>query len=126
MSRDADLRLRRHTAFGRADERAAGNADLRFDEIDSGGALGDRVFHLNTRIDLDEVELAGVCVLQKLDGSGVDVADRMADSKRSPAQRRAPDFVQKHRWGAFNHFLVAPLHGAVALEEVHKRATGVT
>ena len=47
----------------------AGDPDLRLDQIDAGDALGDGVLDLDARIDLDEVELAGVGILQELDGS---------------------------------------------------------
>ena len=37
---------------------AAGDAQLRLDQIDAGDGLGDRVLHLDARVHLDEVELA--------------------------------------------------------------------
>ena len=67
---DANLFLPRYAALRRADRRARGDADLRLDQIDAGDAFGNRVLDLNARIDFDEVELAGVGVLQELDGAG--------------------------------------------------------
>jgi len=71
MGGDADVRLRRHAAVARADVRAVGNADLCLDEVYAGGTFGHRVLHLDARVDLDEIELAGVCILQELNGAGV-------------------------------------------------------
>ena len=53
---------------------AGGDAQLRLDQIDAGDEFGDRVFHLDAGVHLDEVELA-VFVHQELDGAGVLVAD---------------------------------------------------
>src|SRR5439155_24330029 len=52
---DADVRLTRHAAFGRADARAVGDADLRLHQVDAGRALGDGVLDLDARIHLDEI-----------------------------------------------------------------------
>jgi hypothetical protein len=49
---------------------ALADADLRLDDVDAGDLLGDRVLDLDARIDLDEVELAGVGVHQELDRAG--------------------------------------------------------
>jgi hypothetical protein len=40
-----------------ADARALGDGDLGLDDIHAGDQFGDRVFDLDARIDLDEVEL---------------------------------------------------------------------
>ena len=63
-----------------ADGRPFGDADLRLDQVDARHLLGHRVFHLDARIDLDEVELPGVQVLQELDRAGVDVAGVPGDA----------------------------------------------
>jgi len=48
-------------ALGRITQMSpGGDADLRLDQIDAGGALGDGVLDLNARIHLDEVERARV------------------------------------------------------------------
>ena len=59
----ADLRI--------GQRRALGDQDLRFDDVEAGDRFGDGVLDLDARIDLDEVELAGVGVEQELDGAGV-------------------------------------------------------
>ena len=51
---------------------ALGDADLRLDDVDAGDHLGDGVLDLDARIDLDEVELAGVGIHQELDRAGAD------------------------------------------------------
>ena len=53
--------------------RALGDADLRLDDVDAGDLLGHRVLDLDARIDLDEVEFAGVGIHQELDGAGADI-----------------------------------------------------
>ena len=68
---DADLRLRRHAALGGADACAGGDAQLRLDEVDAGGAFGDRVLNLDAGVDLDEVEAAAVRILQEFHRAGV-------------------------------------------------------
>ncbi len=65
--------------------RALGDADLRLHDVDAGRALRDRVLDLDARVDLDEVELAGVGVLQELHRAGVEVIRRPADGKRGLA-----------------------------------------
>src|SRR5580658_3105477 len=47
------------------------NENLRAHQVDSGDHLGDRVFHLNARIDFDEIPLLRIYVVEELDGAGV-------------------------------------------------------
>ena len=125
MGIDANVLLPRHAALRGADSRAGGDADLRLDQVDPGHAFGDGVLDLNARIDLDEVELAGVGVLQELDGAGGAVADGAADLERRLAQIGALRIAEKRRRRAFNHLLIAALHGAIALVQMHEIAVGV-
>ena len=122
---DADLRLRRHAALGGADARAGGDAQLRLDEVDAGGAFGDRVLNLDAGVDLDEVEAAAVRILQEFHRAGVLVGGGARDVERHRAQPGSLLRLQKHRRAALDHLLVAPLRGAVALEQVHQRAVRV-
>ena len=122
---DADVVLRRHAALRRADARAGGDADLRLDEIDAGDALGDRVLDLDARVDLDEIEPAGVGVLQELDRAGGAVVHGAADLERRLAQLAPLRVGQEHGRRALDHLLVAPLHGAVALVQMHQVAVRV-
>ena len=69
-----------------ADGAALGDADLGPHQIDPGDLLGDRVFDLDAGVDLDEVEAAGVDVVQELDGSGVEVVGLARDGERVSGQ----------------------------------------
>ena len=120
-----DVFLLRHATRFFTDFRAIGDADLRLDQIDVGHRLGDGVFHLDARIDLDEIELAGFGVLQELHRAGVAVFHRAADLQRVAAQFGALRVGQERRRRALDHLLVAPLHRAVALEQVYEVAVGV-
>ena len=115
----------RHAARVFADLRAVGDADLRLHEVDAGHGLGDRVLHLDARIHFDEIELAGLGVLQEFDRAGVAVIDRAADLQRVAAELIALRVGQERRRRALHHLLVAPLHGAVALEQMHEVAVRV-
>ena len=117
--------LLRNAARFFADLRAIGDADLRLDEVDVGHGLGDRVFHLDARIHFDEVELAGLGVLQEFHGAGVAVFHRTADLQRVTAELVALRIGEERRRRALDHFLVATLHGAVALEQVHEIAVQI-
>ena len=60
-------------------------------QVDAGDHLGDRVLHLDARVDLDEVELAAVDVEQELDrpGAAVSTARHSAGRARRFASRSA-------------------------------------
>ena len=83
------------------------------------------MFDLNARIDLDEIEFAGIGVLQELDGAGGAIADGAADRQCRLAQIGALRGGQEGRRGAFHHLLIAPLHGAIPLEQMHQVAVGI-
>ncbi len=59
--------------FRLADAVTLGDADLRLDDVDPGNLFGHRMLDLDARIDLDEIELAGIGVHQELDGTGMGV-----------------------------------------------------
>ena len=109
-----------------ADRRALGDADLRLDDVDAGDDLGHRVLDLDARIDLDEIELAGVGIHQELDRAGAAIVRRRcrsaARSRTAPARCAS---VEIRRRRALDHLLVAALDRAVALEQVHEIAVGV-
>ena len=77
-----------HRADGVLELLAGGNADLRLDQVHVGDHLGDRMFHLNARVHLDEVERA-VLVHQELDRAGIGVADLAAARRRPGGPARA-------------------------------------
>ena len=55
---------------------AGGDVDLRLDQVEVGGHLGDRVLDLEPGVDLEEGEGPLARVVEELDGAGADVADR--------------------------------------------------
>ena len=114
-----DIFLGGHAAFLVADARVLGDAYLRLHQIDAGDPIGHRVLDLNTGIDLDKINIAAVGALQKLGGAGIPVSGGARDFQSGLAQCLALVIVQIGRRRPLDHFLVAPLHGAVALEQMH-------
>jgi len=86
---------------------------------------GDRVLDLDARIHLDEIAAAAVGILQEFDRAGVVIVRGAADGERRGAQLLALRRRQEHRRRTLHHLLVAALHGAVALEQVHQGAVVV-
>src|SRR5256885_2458412 len=75
-----------------------------------------RSLDLDAGVHLDEVELA--VLIQELHGAGAAVADRAAGF-HAPLAHEAPLAQRDARSGGFlDHFLVAPLHRAIALAQV--------
>ena len=109
----------------RADPAALGDPDLRLDDVEAGDDLGHRVLDLDARVDLDEVEGAGVGIHQELDRAGADIVGGAADLERRLAQGRAALLVEIGGGGALDHLLVAALDRAVALEQVDEVAVAV-
>jgi hypothetical protein len=107
-----------HAGFGRADRLAFQDVDLRLDDVDAGHLLGDGVLDLDARIDLDEVELAGVGIHQELDRAGADIVGGMGDLQGVVGKLGALGGVEIGGGRALDDLLVAALDGAVALEEM--------
>ncbi len=100
-----------------------GHQDLAFDDVDAGDDFGHRVLDLDARIDLDEIEFARVGVDQKLDRAGTLVAHACGRCARAALQissRSGRIEIQRRR--DLDHFLIAPLHRAVALEQMDQVA----
>ena len=74
---------------------AGSNAHLRFDQIDAGDQLGDRVLDLDASVHFDEVERT-VLIHQKLDRSRVGVADCF-QSLDDPRAKLLPPLGIHHR-----------------------------
>ena len=126
MAVELDVGLRRHAGLHEgADVAALHDVDLRLHDIDAGDHLGHGVLDLDARVDLDEVEVAGVGIEEELDGSGGDVVRGTADAQRRLAQLCAGRLVEERGRRAFNDLLVAALDRAVALVEMDQRAVGV-
>src|SRR4029079_16678808 len=78
VPRDTDRRLIEAQRF------AGGDAQLIGDEVSAGDRLGHRMFDLQTRVELEEIELA-VLVEQELRCSRADVAGRPGQAQRGLA-----------------------------------------
>ncbi len=97
---------------------ARGDANLLLHQVEIGAHLGDRVLHLDAGVHLHEVE-GPVLVEQEFDRSRADVADRL----RQPHGRISDVVPQCLIHGGagrlLDQLLMAPLHRAVALAQVH-------
>ena len=125
MAVEPDVLLHRHAGFRRADGKAVENMDLRFHNVDAGHHLRDGVLDLDARVDLDEVELAGIGILQEFDRAGADIAGLAGDLQRIAAEFLAQRLAEIGSRGAFDDLLVAALDRAVTLEQMHGIAVRV-
>jgi len=125
MAVEANVLLLRHARFRRTDGMAVEDVDLRLDDVDAGHDLGDGVLDLDARIDLDEVELAGVGIHQIFDRAGADIVRRLGDLQRIVRKFLALGVAEIGRRGPLDDLLVAALDRAVALEQVHDIAVRV-
>ena len=75
------------------------------------------MLHLQAGVDLQEVELAGVRVVDELDRAGRAVGDRLSQAHGGGMQSGALRVTQAGRGRLFDHLLVAALHRAVALTQ---------
>ena len=83
------------------------------------------MLHLDARIHFDEVPGAGIGIHQKLHGTGVVIAGGAGQGYGSFSQRAADGIVEAHGGGHFDHLLMPPLHGAIALIEVQQVAGAI-
>ena len=118
-----DLLLLGHS--GATDPVTLGELDLRLDQIDAGHLLGDGVLDLNPRIDLDEIEGAGLGVDQELDGAGVLVTGGPGQRDGGVGQALALAVVEERGRRPLDHLLMPALHRAVALIKVNHGAMTV-
>nr|GEU28319.1 conserved hypothetical protein [Tanacetum cinerariifolium] len=124
-----DARLDRMTVDGQVmlqlgQRLAGGHAQLPFHQVGAGDHFGDRVFHLQARVHLHEVERA-VLVGDEFHGAGAHVTDRARGRHCRLAHGGAA--LGGHVGGGrfFEHLLVPALHRAIALEQVDVVAVGV-
>ena len=96
---------------------AAGHAQLPLDQIQASDHFGDRMLDLQAGVHLHEVEGAAG-IHDEFDRAGADIADRARRRHRCLAHGAALDLAQPGGRGFFDHFLMASLHRAVALEEI--------
>ena len=122
MSVDADIVLSAEPDFRVGKRLALGDQDLALDDVIACHLFGDRVFHLDARIDLDEVELTAVSVDEEFDRAGIVEAYGLADRQGRGQELVACCRLEVHRRCDLDDFLMTALQGAVALEKVDESA----
>ena len=95
-----------------------GDAQLACHQVDVGDLLGDRVLDLDARIHLDEHVVAAL-VEQELHRARIRVVDLARERDRVSAHLVAQFGGKVWRRREFDDLLVAALHAAVALEQMH-------
>ena len=121
MAIEANVFLTRHARCDRQ-ALAFGDQDLRPHDVDAGHLFGHRMFDLDPRVDLDKVEAPRIHVHEELDSAGAFIPNVGADTPAQVANLGALVGIEIGGRRPFHHFLVSPLHRAVALIEVIDRA----
>ncbi len=96
--------------------------NLRAHQVDAGDHFRDGVFHLNARVDFDEIPFLRVDVVQEFDGAGIAIAGMARDLQRRVANLRAHAIGKIRSGRDFDHFLMAALHGAIAFVQMQQVA----
>ncbi len=107
------------------DAGAHGDVDLRADEVEAGGALGDGVLHLEAGVHFEEDEALAVGRDEKLRRACVDVPARAGDRDGAAAHAIERGGREQRRGAFLDDLLVAALHGAVARSDGVHVAVGV-
>ena len=106
-------------------ERLAGrNEDLQPHEIEPRHTFGDGMLDLQPRVDFEEVELA-VRRQQKLDRSGVHIANLLHGAAPHVSTPAAQFVVDRDRGRFFDHLLMASLNRTLAFEQMHDAAVRI-
>ena len=107
----------------------AGDAELPFDQIETGDRFRHRMLDLEPRVHLDEPERVGAqpfgAVGDELDRAGADITDGARRLDGGGAHLRAQLRRHAGRRRFLDHLLVAPLQRAVALAEMNDIAMAV-
>ncbi len=103
---------------------ACRHAKLLADEINAGHLLGDRMLDLNAGIHLAEIEIA-VVIDQKFDRARVAVADALCQRTAAVVIFSRSSGVTKGRRAFLDQLLMAALHRALTLEQMHHIAVAV-
>ncbi len=115
--------LHRWLAF----EPAAGrHPQLRLDQVEPGGGLGDRVLDLQAGVDLEEREQPVAGVVEELDGRRAAVTDRDGQPFGRRLELGCLHRTEHRRRRLLDDLLVAPLHRAVADAERPRGALAVS
>ena len=100
--------------------------DLRAHDINAGDHLRNGVLNLHARIYFNEVEIPGIDIDEKLDCSGTKVVGGARNSTAASHNSFRILSVKIYGWSQLDDFLMAPLNGAVAFEEVQDVSELVT
>src|SRR2546421_2805834 len=111
MAAETDVFLREERWFTSSD------ADLEMNQVEPGGELSHRMFHLQPCVHFEEIEISAL-VNQEFDGSCASVGGGFGYSNRDFAHSAAHFSVDDWRWRLLQYFLVAPLDGALAFSEI--------
>ena len=95
------------------------------DEIDAEHAFGYRMFDLQARIDLEEIEFVAGVVIDEFDRACRAVVNGGAERFRCGQHARPRGRGKIGRWCFLDDFLVASLQRAVALAEGHHLAAAI-
>src|SRR5690625_848388 len=100
-----------------------GDLYLRTHQVHAGNALGHRMLNLDTGVHLDKIEFA--VFIQKLERSCTKIANAPTGFCAYLADARALFGRDSGRRRLLNDFLMATLHGALALAQMHRVAVAV-
>ncbi len=107
-------------------EAAAGrHVDLRLDEVEVRGELGDGVLDLEAGVDLEEGEGLLARVVEELHSSGAAVVDGDSEPLGRGLELVGLGLVEQRGGGLLDDLLVASLHGAVAYADGPRGALAV-
>ena len=95
------------------------------DQVDSGDFLGDAVLHLQAGVHFQEIEFVALVVVNEFHGPGISIADRFAEPYGGGQQTSARFGRQAGSGCLFDHLLIAPLRGAIALAERHHATVAI-
>ena len=126
MTIEMDILLGGHTRFRCADGRSLEDMNLCLDDIDASHFFRDRMFHLNTRIDFDEVEFARIGIHQEFDRASADIIGRMRNLQTIARQFLPLLIAEIGRGRPLHDLLITALDRAVTLEKMHGIAMCVT
>src|ERR1700704_6263913 len=110
----------RDVGLSEAQLHAGRDANLLFDDIDPGHRFGDRMLDLQTRVDLEEEELA--LAEDELHGAGVYVSRRPRGADRRVTHRGADFRRDRRRRRLFHDLLMPALDRAFPLAKVNRVA----
>ena len=103
---------------------ATGHPQLPLDQIQPSDHLGHRMLDLQPGIHFHEVEIARG-IDDEFDRSGTHIVHCARGGHRSLSHGPPPRFIETGCRGFFDHLLMAPLHRAVAFEQVNRIALSV-